>query len=71
MIIGKKINYLEEESHMCPCFNPSNSECRVTPYDSSAYQDGNNKEYKCMSSSNYSTCGNYESYQRGDYKFER
>ena len=61
----------KEESSMCPFFNPSTSECKVTPYDSSAYQDGSNKEYKCMSSSNYSNCGNYEAYQRGDYKVER
>ena len=56
---------------MCPFFNPSTSECKVTPYDSSAYQDGNNKEQKCMSSSGCKTCGNYEAKQRGDYKIER
>ena len=31
---------------MCPYFSPSRSECRITPYDSSAYQDGNNKRDK-------------------------
>jgi len=56
---------------MCPYFNPSKSECRVTPYDSNAHQSGNNKEHKCLSSDNCKTCGNYEAYQRGDYKMER
>jgi len=56
---------------MCPYFNPSRSECRVTPSDSNAYQDGNNKEYKCMSSTGCKTCGNYEAAKRGDYKIER
>jgi hypothetical protein len=56
---------------MCPHFNPSKSECRVTPYDSSAYQDGNNKRDKCMSDSGCRNCGNYEAFQRGDYKIER
>ena len=56
---------------MCPYFNPERSECRVTPCDSSAYQDGNNKQYKCMSSDGCKDCGNYEAAQRGDYKIER
>jgi len=56
---------------MCPYFNPSRSECRVTPSDSNAYQDGNNEEHKCMSSTSCKTCDNYEAAQRGDYKIER
>ena len=56
---------------MCPYFNPERSECRVTPYDSNAYQDGNNKQDKCLSSSACKNCANYESAQRGDYKIER
>jgi hypothetical protein len=56
---------------MCPYFNSSTSECRVTPSASNAYQDGNNKRDKCMSDSGCRYCGNYEAYQRGDYKIER
>ena len=56
---------------MCPYFNPSRSECRVTPSDSNAYQDGNNKEHKCMSDTGCKTCGNYEAAQRGDYRVVR
>jgi len=56
---------------MCPYFNPSRSECRVTPWDSSAYQAGGHKDYHCLNSDNCKTCGNYEAAQRGDYKIER
>jgi len=56
---------------MCPLFNSSKSECKVTPFDSSAYQSGSHKDYYCMSDSNCKNCGNYEAYQRGDYKIER
>ena len=56
---------------MCPFFDYSTSKCKVTPWDSSAYRSGGDKEYYCLSSSNYKSCGNYEAYQRGDYKVER
>ena len=62
---------IREGKNMCPYFNASRSECRVTPYDSSAYQDGNNKRDKCESSSGCTSCGNYEAAKRGDYKIER
>jgi hypothetical protein len=54
---------------MCPVFNPSTSECKVTPA-SSAYQDGSYKEYYCTGG-NHSSCGNYEAYKRGDYQIRR
>ena len=56
---------------MCPYFNPSRSECRVTPWDSAAYQDGSFKDHYCLDSSNCKNCGNYEAKERGDYKIER
>jgi len=56
---------------MCPLFDKSSSKCKVTPWDSSAYQDGSYKEYYCLDSDNCKKCGNYEKYERGDYKIER
>jgi len=56
---------------MCPYFNPSKSECRVTPYDSSAHKDDNWKNHYCLNSSNCKSCGNYEAAQRGDYTIRR
>jgi hypothetical protein len=55
---------------MCPFFNSSRSECRITPSDSSAYQDGSFKDYYCTGG-NHRACGNHEAYERGDYKIER
>lgn len=54
---------------MCPVFDPTRSECKVTPA-SNAYQDGGHKEH-CCTGGNYTSCGNYESYQRGDYIIRR
>ncbi|MCL1996514.1 MAG: hypothetical protein FWG63_09935 [Defluviitaleaceae bacterium] len=57
---------------MCPYFDPSSSKCRVTPWDSAAYQEGSFKEGYCESSSGgYKECGNYEAAERNDYKIER
>ena len=56
---------------MCPYFNSTKSECRVVPFDSSAYQSGSYKDHYCTNSSNCKSCGNYEAVQRGDYKIER
>jgi len=56
---------------MCPYFNATKSECRVTPSDSAAYQSGSYKEHYCQSGENCKNCGNYEAAQRGDYKIER
>ena len=56
---------------MCPVFDSSSSKCRVTPWDSAAYQDGGHKEHHCQDNYNYKNCGNYEAYQRRDYKIER
>ena len=55
---------------MCPYFNPSTSECRVTPWDSSARQEGSFKDHYCTGG-NHTSCGNYEACQRGDYKIQR
>ena len=55
---------------MCPFFNPSISGCKITPT-SNAYQDGSYKEHYCLNSNNCKSCGNYEAYQRGDYKVKR
>lgn len=55
---------------MCPYFNLSKSECRVTPSSSSAYQSGSYKEHYCEGG-NHKSCGNYEAKERGDYKVER
>jgi len=54
---------------MCPYYNPSTSECRVTPA-SNAYQSGSSKDHYCTGG-NHTSCGNYEATQRGDYKIER
>jgi len=56
---------------MCPYFDHTTSRCKVTPSHSSAYQDGSYKEHYCLSSTNCQSCGNYEAFQRGDYKIER
>ena len=56
---------------MCPYFNPERQECRVTPWDSSAYQDSERAKNICKDSNYYRQCGNYEAAQRGDYKIER
>ena len=56
---------------MCPFYNPSRKECKVTPWDSSAHRDDSEIQSKCTDSYNYKNCGNYEAYQRGDYKIER
>ncbi|MCL2225823.1 MAG: hypothetical protein FWB96_12720 [Defluviitaleaceae bacterium] len=56
---------------MCPYFNPSKQECKVTPYDSNAKRDDSWRSHYCTSSSNCKSCGNYEAAQRGDYKIER
>ncbi|MDR2589601.1 MAG: hypothetical protein LBC71_01240 [Oscillospiraceae bacterium] len=56
---------------MCPYFNVSRSECRVTPSSSSAYKDDYEANTKCKDSYAYNNCGNYEAFQRGDYKIER
>lgn len=69
--LNSKIIIRKEEKTMCPYFNPGRSECRVTPSDGNAYQDGNNKRDKCMSESGCKTCGNFESAARGDYKIVR
>ena len=55
---------------MCPHYNPSKKECRVTPYDSSALQSDSKISSDCASS-NHTNCGNYEAFKRGDYKVER
>jgi hypothetical protein len=54
---------------MCPVFNPSTSECKVTPA-SNAYQDGSFKDHYCTGG-NHTSCGNYEKYQSGDYTIRR
>jgi hypothetical protein len=54
---------------MCPVFNPSTSECKVTPA-SNPRQDGGHKEHYCIGG-NHTSCGNYEAYQRGDYIIRR
>jgi len=56
---------------MCPYFNPSKSECRVTPFDSEAKKEESWINYYCSSSINCKNCGNYEAAQRGDYKIQR
>jgi len=56
---------------MCPFYNPSKKECKVTPWDSSAHRDDSEIQNKCTDSYNYKNCGNYEAHQRGDYKVER
>jgi len=54
---------------MCPYFNPSKSECKVVPYDSSAKRDDSWVKTYCQG--NYRSCGNYEAAQRGEYTVRR
>jgi len=54
---------------MCPFYNPSKKECRVTPWDSAAPRSESEIRSHCQG--NFDNCGNYEAYQRGDYKVER
>jgi len=54
---------------MCPVFNPSTLECRVTPA-SNPRQEGSFKEHYCTGG-NHTSCDNYEAYQRGDYTVRR
>ena len=54
---------------MCPFYNPSTAECKVTPA-SDARQDGSYKDHYCTGG-NYTSCGNYQAYQRGDYIIRR
>jgi hypothetical protein len=56
---------------MCPVFDSNNNYCRVTPEDHNARRDNSEVEYRCKDSSNYNSCGNYEAYQRGEYKIRR
>ena len=56
---------------MCPLYNSSKKECRVTPQGSNPHRDNSEIQSKCTNSSNYKKCGNYEAYQRSDYKIER
>jgi len=56
---------------MCPYFNSSKQECRVTPWDSEAKRDSGWVSSYCNSSSSCKNCGNYEAKERGDYKIER
>jgi len=56
---------------MCPYYNPSKQECKVTPYDSNATREDSWRNHYCTSSSNCKSCGNYEAAQRGDYKVVR
>ena len=61
----------KEVNFMCPYYNPSRSECRVTPWDSSAHKDDYEANTKCKDSYAYKNCGNYEAAQRGEYRIER
>ena len=54
---------------MCPFYNPDRKECKVTPWDSSAPRSEGEISSYCKG--NYRNCGNYEAYERGDYKVER
>ena len=56
---------------MCPFLNLSEKKCKVTPFDSAAPREESEIKHKCTDSYNYKNCGNYEAYQRGDYKVER
>lgn len=56
---------------MCPVFDYNNNYCKVSPSHSTALIDQSEADYKCKDSYNYKNCGNYQSYERGDYKIER
>ena len=56
---------------MCPYFNESKQECRVTPEDKNARRDESWKRDHCKNTYDYKKCGNYEAAQRGDYKIYR
>jgi hypothetical protein len=75
VVLIQNINYTNFNekvgSHMCPYFNSSKSECRVTPSVSDAKRDSSWINHYCNSSGNCKDCGNYEAAKRGDYKIER
>ena len=56
---------------MCPYYNPSKRECRVTPFEDAAPRSDREVEVTCTDSSNYKNCGNYEAAKRGDYQVMR
>ena len=56
---------------MCPYYNSSTRECRVTPYDGEAPRSDREVEATCTDSSNHRNCGNYEAARRGDYQVRR
>ena len=56
---------------MCPFWDHANKRCKVSPSDSSCYKTEGEQRSYCLDSSRYQYCGNYEAYQRGDYKIYR
>ena len=56
---------------MCEFRDSSNKRCKVSPSESQCYRDDNEQQTYCLSSYNFKSCGNYEAYQRGEYKIER
>ena len=61
----------EGDGIMCPYYNSSTRECRVTPFDGDAPRTDREVEATCTDSSNHRNCGNYEAARRGDYEVRR
>ena len=55
---------------MCPFWNSEYKWCKVSPSDSQCYKNDSEQQSYCLNS-RYTSCANYEAYQRGDYKIQR
>jgi len=52
----------------CPFYKEKTNECTVTPWDHNAPRTESDRINRCCTERGWKTCGNYEAWERGEYK---